>query len=378
MAIQALYPDTRPTLDLNFARAKRLDPRITFSRLSTGTYIGSDGLLKTAIANVARFDHDPITGESLGLLVEAAGTNLVLHNRDLTQAQWTKTNMTVARDQIGPDGIGNSASSIIADADRATVLQAITSASSARLTSAYVKRISGTGPIEMTQNGGLNWTAVPITASWTRVSIPSATIVNPTVGFRIGAIGDAIAVDYVQCESNFFSTSAIATTSATVTRSADVASITEANFRSWYQQDEGTMLSDALMTSQAAGADYWTITANTGISNSLANFAIGLQCFMWCRFNGTNQVNSSIGTLAFQSRAQIAYAFKTNDFSSSLNGASVITDASGVLPISMANINFGHTAVGNNIGGGQRQQWIRRLAYWPTRLSNATLQSLTR
>jgi hypothetical protein len=44
-----------------------------------------------------------------------------------------------------------------------------------------------------------------------------------------------------QLEVGAFPTSYIPTTTSTVTRSADVASITGSNFSSWYRQDEGTM-----------------------------------------------------------------------------------------------------------------------------------------
>lgn len=37
-------------------------------------------VLETASANVARFDHDPVTGESLGLLVEEQRTNLLAYS----------------------------------------------------------------------------------------------------------------------------------------------------------------------------------------------------------------------------------------------------------------------------------------------------------
>ena len=136
------------------------------------------------------------------------------------------------------------------------------------------------------------------------------------------------------------------------------------------------MFSDALMTSQS-GADYWTITGGTGISNSLASYAIGLSNFMWCRSGGTNQVNAVVGTLAFQSRARIAYGIKVNNFASSLNGAAVVTDTSGAVPVSSTNINFGNIAAGYSIGGPQRQQWVRRLAYYPVRLTDSTLQALS-
>jgi len=73
--VTADYPTIKPSLNLNFARARALDPRITFTRASVGTYVGRDGLIKTAGNDEARFDHDPLTLESLGLLIEESRSN---------------------------------------------------------------------------------------------------------------------------------------------------------------------------------------------------------------------------------------------------------------------------------------------------------------
>ena len=70
------YPTIRPALDLNFAATKTLDRRITFTRDSVGTYYDELGNVKYASNNTPRFDHDPDTGESLGLLIEESRTNL--------------------------------------------------------------------------------------------------------------------------------------------------------------------------------------------------------------------------------------------------------------------------------------------------------------
>jgi len=78
MAISTLYPSSRPSLSLDFAKSKRLDPRITFIRAQTGntsSYIDSNGLIRYAGPDEPRFDHDPTTGESLGLLVEESRFN---------------------------------------------------------------------------------------------------------------------------------------------------------------------------------------------------------------------------------------------------------------------------------------------------------------
>ena len=65
----------RPSLNLDFANSKELDSRITFYRDSIATYYDSKGTLKYANANEPRFDHDPLTGESKGLLIEEAREN---------------------------------------------------------------------------------------------------------------------------------------------------------------------------------------------------------------------------------------------------------------------------------------------------------------
>ena len=52
------YPTIEPSLKLDFANARALDPRITFTRASTATYVGANGLIKTAGVDEARFDHD--------------------------------------------------------------------------------------------------------------------------------------------------------------------------------------------------------------------------------------------------------------------------------------------------------------------------------
>lgn len=74
------YPTTRPTLNLDFAKSKQLDPRITFTRSSSGTYVDANGIIQSAATDTARFDHNPATGESLGLLVEEARTNQITYS----------------------------------------------------------------------------------------------------------------------------------------------------------------------------------------------------------------------------------------------------------------------------------------------------------
>ena len=61
---------------------------------------------------------------------------------------------------------------------------------------------------------------------------------------NIAPVGDGIFIWGAQLEAGSFPTSYIPTTSSTVTRAADVASITGTNFSSWYNQSEGTVFVD--------------------------------------------------------------------------------------------------------------------------------------
>lgn len=192
------------------------------TRASSAYYTNSSGVLSSFSSNTLRYG-------DLGALIEESRTNVVLWCRDLTNAAWTKTNCSASLNQTGADGSSNSASSLTASAGNATCLQSITLGSSARFQTAYVKRLTGTGTINMTMDNGTTWTDITSSVQsgvWTRASIPSQTLANPTVGFRIVTNGDAIAVDFVGNENGVFATSPIATTTTSATRAADVVTST--------------------------------------------------------------------------------------------------------------------------------------------------------
>jgi hypothetical protein len=147
----------------------------------------------------------------------------LLYSRDLSNAAWsTKTNITAAKTATGLDGIANTATTLTATAADAIILQPISLTSAARCASAYVKRKTGAGTISFTQDG-TNWTDITAlinSSTWSRVQI-TATLANPSVGFKIGTSGDAIDVDVVQNEAGAVATSLILTTTAAVTRNAE-------------------------------------------------------------------------------------------------------------------------------------------------------------
>jgi hypothetical protein len=70
-------------------------------------------------------------------------------------------------------------------------------------------------------------------------------------------------------------------------------------------------------------------------------------------------------------RRRTAASYATNDFAVSANGSNPLTDTSGSVPTGLTELLIG-TALNTELNGT-----IRRLTYWPTRLPNETLQTIT-
>ena len=271
MTIKALYPTVRPTLNLDFAKTKALDPRVTFSRASTAKFVDSNGLIQTAASGVPRFDHNPATGESLGLLVEEARTNLVTYGSSIQN--WSNTgswNIVSANATTAPDGtitatsiipkvgqpnqMGNGVSNnekvlsvfakangynhviIVAQAQPTTsagVLFNLTGSGSIVATN-----YGATGIIQSLPNGWYRCTMVRSAsdaATMNTFSLRAANSSTPTDSywFQSGFAGDGTSGIYLwgaQLEAGSFPTSYIPTAGSTVTRAADVATIQGSNW----------------------------------------------------------------------------------------------------------------------------------------------------
>jgi hypothetical protein len=66
----------RPALDENFITMDNvLDPRIAFSRASSATFVGQNGLIQTAAIGAPRFDYNPSSLALNGLLIEQGSVN---------------------------------------------------------------------------------------------------------------------------------------------------------------------------------------------------------------------------------------------------------------------------------------------------------------
>jgi len=173
------------------------------------------------------------TGFSLARTV-GVNCNLFVESVTIKEAAIQVTTAT------GIDNVANSASRLTAAANDATIMQLLTAATGTRTLSAYIKRISGSGTISLTRNGGTNWTDITsslVTDSWVLVQMTSDVGANPTVGIKMGTSGDVIDVDCVQDENGAWRTSPILTTTAAVTRNADALS-----YASAFDVAQGTVL----------------------------------------------------------------------------------------------------------------------------------------
>ncbi len=225
------------------------------------TYIDGSGVMQVAVDNTARIQPN-------GVLLEPAGENLALRSRDFSVgAVWSVTNITGLKDQTGLDGVVNSASSLLATAGNGTILQTLTEANAEHTFTVDVKRITGTGNIEITDDNGGTWTDIKAslsTTGWYRAEI-TRTQANPIVGFRIVTSGDKIAVDNAQVEQAAFPSSRIITGAAKVSRVTESAILkytlpTTASGGALFAETLGAEISSGTLT---RGLLY-NITADTG------------------------------------------------------------------------------------------------------------------
>jgi hypothetical protein len=225
---------SRPALDLRFAQVKRLDPRVTFSRASTGTYFDDRELLRSALAGVARFDHNPTTGESLGLLVEEARTNRQTYSAvstvgwELIDGGTTEPSLSFA-----PDGTFYTSTRVTASTLNSGASKTFTAVSGTHIGTFYARSRTGLEQsVKLAFSGITGPTRVlPASGAWTRVTGQTESLAAGSQYVAVlAATSSAIDIDVwgLQAEVGFFPTSYIPTP-ATFTGRASIATYYDAN-----------------------------------------------------------------------------------------------------------------------------------------------------
>ena len=359
----------------SLANAAIVGPTLTFARATSATYFDSSAVLQTASSGTARVAAHIYNGGSAvnkGVLVEEAATNLMLWNRDWTDAVYTATNITAAKDATGLDNSANAASSLTASAGNGTIFQTITLTSAARTSSVYVKRKTGTGTIEFSDDGGSTYTDITSSLSssvWFRTS-KTTTQANPSIGFRITTSGDAIEVDYGQCEARSFITSPIATTTASVTRNADVLGF-PTDTSAWWDDDTATHFTEAYFL---AGTD------NT--SREIWQFELDSPNPKWeVVSSGNSQItwsdlSLSGGSITSETDVKIAWAFDAGvpEAAQYINGSAAGTDISFTLAAMNGNNLYWHDSGGS---GTNFNGFMKTYKAYNVRKNNTFLASET-
>ena len=389
------------------AQLEQRDAVTSYTPTTTQPITNYIPVLLTAATNAPRFDHNPTTGESLGLLIEEQRTNLLLQSEDL-DTTWAETRATLNLNSVVSPAGTLTADRLIASTDNNThfTTQTFTGTAASYTFTVYAKAsglnfvalrlFNGTSQVGLAYynlSTGATGTVTAGTATitsvgngWYRCSLTATLAASASCTADIylanadntnsfaGNAFDGVALWGFQTELGAFPTSYIATVAATVTRSADAASMTGTNFSSWYRVDEGTVYFES-QSAQGTGSYPYSLFGSSTSNRIFATYDSNAKVSSGARINGTFEafVSTPSSSAPLNTFGKGATAYKVNDFGFSWNGAAALTDTSTTLPTVLK------LDIGNN--GGLASQWlnghIRKLSYYPLRLTDAQLQALT-
>ncbi|MBU6170603.1 MAG: hypothetical protein KGQ87_03800 [Verrucomicrobia bacterium] len=350
-----------------------------------------------------RFDHDPVTLASRGLLIEESRTNLILQSENHASASWNKTGATVAAvTHTAPDG--NTSSNLVSE-DSSTGLHRLFQVSAYVSGTSYAisvfLKFAGRQFVAIThptvaanngiaifdiQNGSVTLQQSGITASmiqypngWWRCVVVGTSLVTSSqshiiqgsttggvlTGSYTGLNGAAFYIYGSQIEAGSLPTSYIPTTTGTAARAADVCSITDI---SSFYAGRGTIFASSQLNglSQLNGICGFNTGTNQICINRLTSTTRALT------FGATPAVSiNSAANIPPTTFVKSAFAFDINDAAYFNNNVLAGTATSLTLP------SVTQFQVGGN--GGQQIQsgTIAAIRYYRKRLPNAKLQAIT-
>lgn len=404
----------RAALALNFAETPGfLDPRITYTRATAAGVHDRMGVLRTAPAGQPRWRWSPSDGTPEGYLAEGQRTNLLLYSEQLDNAAWTKTSASISANSVAaPDG-ATTADTITVSGASGSANQAvtITAGNALTLSGFFRKKLSSFARLRISD--GTNQVAAwfnldsgavgsatagagtciysvhdmeDVGGGWYRCHLTVTTATSTSfTGFLSCAAADstepAAAGDTyawgAQIESpgtTSTPSSYIVTAGATATRNGDGMLITTGT--RWFNAAEGAFLLEWVHRRSPVNGVYG------GMANSFND-----SLYLWRSGNSSLTLATLVGgvtqtqinlTHSFVDGAvmKAAFAYKANDFALTLNGATPSTDSAGSVP-SVARFGVGCAPWTTGSSGTQAFAPFRRLVYWPRRLSNSILQTLT-
>ena len=357
--------------------------------------------LLTAPVGVPRLDYEPITGKPLGLLMEETRTNLLTYSADHSNAAWTLTNIIITGNTIAPDG--SNTMQLLADTSTSGLHSVSQSTSSIvsvyKYTYSVVASAAGRNYIKLsfassgttgaffnlssgivgTVDSGYTATISAVGDNKYRCSISTvastaAWIANCLLspdGANLNYVGDNYSGVFLWGEqlelsstySNvtaYIPTSYIPTTATTVTRSADMASMTGNNFTSWFNSTQGTLYveCDLQISTEFDGGAFQRIILQSTI---IASTNKGLY------------YTTQSGYVPGQSLYKVAGSY--------INGTSITSCFAGNTPVTVSaptSVVLNRFVVRGSITNGTYQnEHIRKIIYYSEALSSSNLQALT-
>ena len=397
------------TLILWGAQLEQRDAVTSYTATTTQQITNYIPVLLTAATNAPRFDHNPTTGESLGLLIEEQRTNLFTYSADFANAAWSKFRASITSNIIvAPDGtltgdklvedttatnthyVSDSVNLIANTSYNATVYVKAAERTRVRLQNSSTPNWTTAGSAYFDLSAGTivsgTGSITPIGNGWYRCSINGTfggadaagglNIFIVESGTTISYTGDGYSGIYIwgaQLEAAEFPTSYIATGAATATRSADAASMTGTNFSSWYNQGEGTVYFEGGIPYNYSAGFQTPYSVNDTTANNNIQPAFNSSADV---FNVEMKVAGSLVAGFYPAyisgTTKLAFAYKLNDVNYAKDGTAGTTDTSATIPV-VTQINLGANHTPSNFLNGH----IRRISYYPLRLTNAQLQALT-
>jgi len=368
-------------------RANVSNMSVTASRpqMNIGTALAAY-VLNTALTSyyAPRFDYDPSTLSAKGLLIEGSTTNCVLYSQTFATTgagtpHWTEQHITRnSTNNTDPAG-GSTALRVTASNPTGTLLNNVNLASAQRTFSIYLRRVSGTGNVELTLDGGTTWTAQSITSSWARYSITATSTAH--VGVRIVENGDSIELWGAQVEDGAAASSYIQTGTSTVQRAGDVCSLTGSNFSSWYGTPTAfTVVLEGTVVSAGAYTRILNFSSGANTVSGIPNFNIGVPAafsnrpFMNSYIVSANNVDTYVplagavtNGVSFKLAARCQAALHRITRGTGLSGSSSYNG----FPAGLANLYFGATD-----GAYQTSTHYARVKFFPSGIPDAQMDTL--
>ena len=396
-----------PSMALDFTTAS-LDSRITFTRaLATATRVNASGLIEAIAADTARFDYDPVTLACKGLLIEEARTNILFPSNDFSG--WSVLNTSISTvSATAPDGsstvtkvIPNNGATIGVGASGTIVSKtSVVTNTTAYALTLYAKAdefnqlglffsdgVAGIAASFNLSNGtvvsGTGASIAPAGNGWYRCAIQRTTAGTGSVnGYRISALdstattGDGtsgVLIFGIQHEAGAFATSYIPTTTAAVTRNADVATMTGTNFSDWYNATEGSFYVKGNRLEITSFAPFVAVNDETTANEMyVANQGSTARAFTR-KTAGVSGDMTATGAWTVNTVGSALFGYKANDLALSFSGNTVATDATADIP-TVNRLHVGTRAAGNYPLNGH----VQKILYWPYRLSSSQVQAFSK